>query len=1143
MARSADLATESARVVRAGERELALVSTASGLFALDNLCPHTGGPLGEGLVQGGTITCPLHAWQFDCASGKCLTEKRPCQQTYPVRIDGDQVLVEVPVAVSERSDVSEKPEAARIQQRTFETKIESGKVWVRAAAPGAEAEASAVEEAGSAAPEVDSAKPGPGKLSPVEVWKRAKHGIDVWPDMQRFAHEKTSMAAIEEADLERMKWYGFFYRKNNDFDHYMCRIRIPGCEMTADQARAIAFAAYESGYSIVDVTTRGNVQIQGLTIDTLPAVRAALERVDLTSRQTGHDNVRNVTSHPWAGLDPLELIDTRELARQVQDMVIGDREFSDLPRKMNVALTGRPDPAAHTWTQDISYVAAIGPDNSVGFQLLLGGNQGQTPKLAWHIPVFVAPGHVLEVTAAILRTFRELGLRHNRHQVRLRYLVERIGPDGTLVEVEKRLGYELPRFPKPVAKPAAEENFVGWFKQGQDDLWALGVCVPVGRLTAEEFEGLSVVARQYGSGTIRTTYDQNLVLPGIPTAAKEEVAYAVARYGLTFEPDLATRNMVACTGKQFCNIAVTETKGYAYRLIEELRRRRVQLHGIHIHMSGCPSSCAMSYTADIGLKGVKIRRGIRVLDAFDIFLGGGFGDDVQMGALFQKGVPFGELPDVIASLVREFYLHRSAGETFSQHWRNKLAGHKAEPPSGELPRWRCTRCAHVHVAQDPPPFCPICAAIRARFEPAPEGTPEAAAAAEAPSAAAVAVRAKPAGKRILIVGGSIGGHTAAQTARALDPEARITLVTDERHSFYNRLNLTRFLAEELRREELFDYGPGWYEESKVGVLTGTRVIGIDPLQKAALLAEGRELPYDACILTHGCAGATPPFYREGLGGVYPLRTLEDVERILAHTRPRARVAVIGGGVLGLEAAYGVKKRGAASVQVFEYMPQLMPRQLDRAAATLLLELVGAKGLECFPGVGVQEIVGQQKVEGLVLADGRCFEADLVIVSTGIKPHVDWVKRSGIQCNRGVLVDDRMQTSAPDVYAAGDVAEWHGQVVGLWTNAIEQAKVAATNAVGRIGFFQGFLPVTILKCLDVDVISIGEIKEDGDAITSNVTAGPGTYRRVVFRHGIPVGGLLLGTSSGMGELRRLVERGLELEGLRRKVVPDEVLASA
>ena len=232
------------------------------------------------------------------------------------------------------------------------------------------------------------------------------------------------------------------------------------------------------------------------------------------------------------------------------------------------------------------------------------------------------------------------------------------------------------------------------------------------------------------------------------------------------------------------------------------------------------------------------------------------------------------------------------------------------------------------------------------------------------------------------------------------------------------------------------------------------------------------------------------------------------------------------------------------MQVFEFLPRLMPRQLDEAAASLFVEMVREKGVEAFLGASVAELRGADAVTGLTLADGRSFDADLVIVSTGIRPNVDWVKRAGIQCSRGVLVDDRMSTSSPDVYAAGDVGEWRGQVVGLWTNAVEQARVAAANAMGGTAVFRGFLPVTILKCLGIPLASLGEVLEDGAGITSSVTdARPGTYRRIVFRHGIPVGGLLLGSSSGLGELRKLIEGGVELERLRRKVVPDEVMVHA
>ncbi len=1079
---------------------LALACTKEGVFALNNACPHEGGPLGEGSLDGNTITCPLHSYKFDCGKGVCLTE-------------------------------------SRYKAQTFETKIEDGKIFVRMAAASAATVA--------AAQPADPAK----AKSPVEQWKIAKHGMDVWPDVLRYAQQKTPMNSIEVPELERMKWYGFFYRKNNDNNHYMIRIRIPGCEMTRDQARAIAFIAYESGYCLVDVTTRGNVQIQGLTIDKLPSVRNALEAVGLTSRQTGHDNVRNITSHPYSGIDPEELIDTRALAKQMQDMIVGSREFSDLPRKCNVALNGRPDTATHAWTQDINFVAMKHPqDRAVGFALLLGGHQGgHGAALAIPMPVFVRPDQVLDVTAATLRTFRELGYRHNRNQVRMRYMIDRLGADATLAEIEKRLGYALQRSHHAPPPPAGDENFMGWFKQKQEDLWALGVCVPVGRLTWDQFEGLAVIAQQYGAGVLRTTLDQNLVIPGIPTAQKAAVGYAIARYGLTFEPDSVTRNVVSCTGKQFCNLAVIETKGYAYGLIEELRRRNVQLHGINLRMSGCPSSCGMSHTADIGLKGGKIRRGMRVLDAFDVFLGGGVADTVRMGIPYKKMVPISELPDLIQHIVKDFYLHRAEGETFSGYWRKKLSGQKEVAQAAAVPVWSCSQCGHRHVAADPPAFCPVCAALRAKFEPAEDASSPAAA--PVPETIAVSQEKslpvlQASIKRIVIVGGGIAGHTAAATCRSLDAAAKITLLTDEVHSFYNRLNLTRFLAQEIQHKDLFDYTPAWYAEQRVEVWTNTRVLGLDPIKKEIITQQGQPLAYDACILAHGSAANTPPFYREGLPGLMLLRTLQDVEGMATSAQKGLKVAIIGGGVLGLEAAYGFVKRGC-EVNVFEYFPYLMPRQLDKAAAAMFLDMVQEKGIRVHTGQGVQKILGEQKAQGLVLADGRSFDADLIVVSTGIKPNIDWVQRSGLHCKRGVLVDDRMQTSAPDVYAAGDVAEWQGNVVGLWTNAIEQAKVAAANAMGKMAYFEGFLPVTVLKCLEISLVSMGQIIEDGGAIGSKwrCDAGKRFYQRLVLRQGIPVGGILLGTLSGMGDMQKVIEKGLELEKLRHQVVPEEELMNA
>jgi ferredoxin-nitrite reductase len=556
-------------------------------------------------------------------------------------------------------------------------------------------------------------------MNKVEAWKAEKHGFDVWPDLEAYAGAGTPMAAIPDADLERMKWYGIFYRKRVEDGRYMIRVRIPGCELTSEQARALAEVA-RRGYSILDVTTRGNVQIQGFSVGDLPAVIARLESSVLTTRQTGHDNVRNVMTHPWAGLGPDELIDARPLCRRLTDVFLDSRELSNLPRKFNVAVEGRPVPALHCWTQDTSFVAARRPDGSVAFHWLLAGTQGQNPRLAWKMPVWVEEGQAPDVLLQTLHVFRTEGSREKRDRARLRYLIEQIGELEFLGRVEERLGYHLERSHEPVPEVREPEDFLGWFAQRQEGLWALGVSIALGRLTHEQMEGLADLADDVGDGTLRTAYDQGLVLPSIPTRLKASAVRGLNRLGLEHEADSITRNVIACTGRQFCNIAVSETKGHAFGLMDRLRAQGVRLAGIKINMSGCPSSCAQTYTGDIGLKGVRVRRKGGTCDGFDVFVGGGAHGPVELGLLYRKGVDLDQLPGLIAELVRTYDREHQGDVTFSQFWRDRLASTRHFPfavheDDYRPDVWVCEGCGHRHEGDDPPVFCPRCAALRKRF--------------------------------------------------------------------------------------------------------------------------------------------------------------------------------------------------------------------------------------------------------------------------------------------------------------------------------------------------------------------------------------------------------------------------------------------
>jgi len=554
--------------------------------------------------------------------------------------------------------------------------------------------------------------------NPVEVWKSEKHPFDVWSDVEAHAATSTPMDQIPSQDLERMKWHGFFYRKRDSPGRYMNRIRITANEMTAEQAKEIALMAYEYGHGIVDVTTRANVQIQGLEISHLPKVAGRLEKIGLTARQTGHDNIRNVFGHPFSGLMSHDLIDTRQLCRDVDAIYLNSREFSDLPRKLNICFNGTENHPAHFWTQDISFLAAHNADGEVGFQVLLAGTQGQNPRLAWHLPVFVYPHQVVSLTRAIIELFRAKGSREKRNNARLRFLVEEIGLSGVLEWLEEKLPFRLePSISEPVPTAMAEE-FVGWFRQNDPKLWTMGLSVPLGRMTWRQLEGLAILSRKWGHGQLRTTQEQGIAVVNIPTGFKSAAATDAAALGLSVYADEYDLNTMACTGSQFCNIAVTETKGHMLQLIEKLRKRALKLHGIRIHMSGCPSSCAQHFTADIGLKGVRVRRLLGTREGFDVLLGGGISGQVHMGLPYRMGVDIGQLPTLIEEAVHEYYLRHKPGQTFSSYWRDRIQAEEAKKVGDAdymVPTWVCDGCDHHHHGEDPPVFCPSCAGLRRLF--------------------------------------------------------------------------------------------------------------------------------------------------------------------------------------------------------------------------------------------------------------------------------------------------------------------------------------------------------------------------------------------------------------------------------------------
>jgi nitrite reductase/ring-hydroxylating ferredoxin subunit len=315
-------------------------------------------------------------------------------------------------------------------------------------------------------------------------------------------------------------------------------------------------------------------------------------------------------------------------------------------------------------------------------------------------------------------------------------LVDAIGPDGVLDEIETRLGRSLERAARAPSPPTGYEDLIGWFHQSDGDRWTAGLCPPLGRMSSLQLEGVAIATERYGKGRLRTTPEQGIMALDIREEARDAFAVHVAQFNLGVHSDSRTRNVVACTGKQFCNIAVTETKAHALQLIEKLRERSLELHGVRIHMSGCPSACANHHTADIGLKGVRVKRLLGTREGFDVYLGGGVAGSIQLGLPYKTGVDVGQLPQLVEEVVREYYLRHGHGETFSDYWRRQLRRRQAAAAKEEEFHpavWECESCGHRHAGEDPPIYCPQCAALRRNFARLEDGDATSAAPSAAPS--------------------------------------------------------------------------------------------------------------------------------------------------------------------------------------------------------------------------------------------------------------------------------------------------------------------------------------------------------------------------------------------------------------------------
>ncbi len=435
----------------------------------------------------------------------------------------------------------------------------------------------------------------------------------------------------------------------------------------------------------------------------------------------------------------------------------------------------------------------------------------------------------------------------------------------------------------------------------------------------------------------------------------------------------------------------------------------------------------------------------------------------------------------------------------------------APPPAPAAAAWRCTVCDHVHRGPEAPGTCPVCGAAANLFEPEEEGS-------------GVAARGETPG-RIVIVGDGVAGITAAEYARQTAADAAITVVSREPGLPYFRLNLTRFLAREVTEGELRMNDEAWFERHRVERLEG-EVVAIDREARQVRLRDGAALPYDRLVLANGSHPFVPPWPGVTRGGVHPLRTLADARLVQRCAEGAARCAVIGGGLLGLEMAGALQRRGVR-VTVLEGFGHLLPRQLAEPAGRRLARHLEGIGIEIRAGVRVEALEGDEWVQGVRLEGGEVVPADLVVIATGVRPNSYLARTCDLDVGHGVLVDDRMATTDPAIFAAGDVAEHRGVLYGIWPASYAEGMVAGINAAGGAAEFTGLAPSNRLKVVDVDVYSIGEVAAGDGSYRVLERDGDGAYQRFVVRDGVLVGANLYGDTGLANVVREAVESGGQL----------------
>jgi len=520
-----------------------------------------------------------------------------------------------------------------------------------------------------------------GYREPLNPNEQSKKDNDPLLVKQRIldTYAKKGFDSIDGGDLRgRFRWYGLYTQRAEgipggktavldpqelEAPYFMLRIRIDGGRLTSSQLRTIGQISTEFGRDVADVTDRQNIQLHWIRIEDVPEIWRQLDAAGLDTTEACGDCPRVIVGCPLAGVDADEILDASGVLQQVRERYIGDPAFSNLPRKFKTSISGCSVHCTNHEINDVAFVGVTLPDGTAGYDLWVGGGLSTNPKLGLRLGAFVEPARVGEVWAGVCSVFRDYGYRRSRMHARLKFLLADWGPEKFRQVLETEyLTAPLPDGPAPVAAAVADRDHIGVHRQA-DGLNYVGVVPRAGRTSGRQLQHVAELAERHGAGLVSTTAQQGLVLLGVPDAAVEELVDELESDDLRVRPSRFRRGVLACTGLEFCKLAIVETKARSVDLYTELEKRLPDFdEPLTINVNGCPNSCARFQTGDIGLKG-SIVDGV---EGFQVHLGGRLGEDAGFGRKARGlKVTADDAADYVERLLRSYLEHRAPKENFA----------------------------------------------------------------------------------------------------------------------------------------------------------------------------------------------------------------------------------------------------------------------------------------------------------------------------------------------------------------------------------------------------------------------------------------------------------------------------------------------